>query len=74
MEDDGYIHWYLISHLLEADQLSCAVALLQDLYWIEQCSLITGPARLISSYKKVVSAMQLTGVDMVRSLMSLVGM
>ncbi|XP_057317524.1 apoptotic protease-activating factor 1-like [Hydractinia symbiolongicarpus] len=54
LKDDGYIHWYLISHLINAGNLSLAIKLLNNFSWIEVSISVTGPAYLISSFGQVI--------------------
>ena len=54
MEDDGYIHWNLIRHMLKAGMTDIdAYNLLINLSWVAAKLRITGPADLLNDYISV---------------------
>ncbi|XP_066922573.1 apoptotic protease-activating factor 1-like [Clytia hemisphaerica] len=55
--DDGYIHWYLISHLIMADDVTTAVQLMKDLFWLQRCLDSTSPVSLITQFNALLDAM-----------------
>ena len=53
MENDGYIYWNIINHMVEARMTEKAVELLLSFHWIGAKLKATGAPDLISNYHKV---------------------
>ncbi|EDV19902.1 uncharacterized protein TRIADDRAFT_32738 [Trichoplax adhaerens] len=53
LKNDRYIHDNLISHLIQANEISKAKALLTDLLWLEARLTYTLPSSLLSDYIKI---------------------
>ena len=50
LEDDHYIHWYLVHHMIKAEMVNNAYELLTDLQWVTAKLKATGPADLLHDY------------------------
>ncbi len=53
LEDDAYIYWKLIDHLVSADMVGKAIDLLLDFSWITAKLRATGAPDLINNYHQV---------------------
>ena len=58
IEDDGYVYWNIINHMIHAKIIDKAVELLLSFKWIEAKLRATGAPDLINNYHSV---MQLVG-------------
>jgi len=56
IENDGYIYWNIINHLIKAKMVDKAVTLLLSFEWIEAKLKATGAPYLINNYHKVMAA------------------
>ena len=54
LKDDGYIHFFLIHHLLESKQTDVAKQLLTNLTWVTRKLEVAGPADTINDYINVI--------------------
>jgi len=52
IEDDGYIHWHLITHMLHAgdENIRLAIDLMKDFVWLEKCLKYTSPVSVIVTF------------------------
>ena len=53
LENDGYVYWNLIDHLVNAKMVDKAVELLLDFSWIDAKLRATGAPDLINNYHRV---------------------
>ena len=53
LEDDGYVYWNLIHHMLKAEQQGMAIRLLTNLAWVTKKLEVCGPADIIDDYLKL---------------------
>ncbi|EDO47633.1 predicted protein [Nematostella vectensis] len=53
MEDDHYIHWNLIRHMLKANMVEDTYTLITSLSWVVSKLKVTGPSDVISDYISV---------------------
>ena len=59
IDDDGYIYWHLISHMIQAggDNIQLAVDLMKDFVWLEKCLKYTSPVSVIVTFKALKAAL-----------------
>eukprot|EP00794_Sanderia_malayensis_P018164 gene18164-19977_t len=53
LKDDSYVYWQLLNHMISADMVDQAVALLLDFGWINSKLVATGAPDLIYNYQNV---------------------
>ena len=53
IEDDGYVYWNIINHMIHAKMVDKAVELLLSFKWIEAKLRATGAPDLINNYHSV---------------------
>jgi hypothetical protein len=63
LDDDGYVFWNLVHHMLEAKQQGEAMQLLTNLAWVTKKLEVCGPADIINDYIKINELVQKKEVD-----------
>ena len=63
LDDDGYVFWNLVHHMLEANQQGEAMQLLTNLAWVTKKLEVCGPADIINDYIKINELVQKKEVD-----------
>ena len=58
IEDDGYIYWNIVNHMIHAKMVDAAVELLLNFKWIASKLRATGAPDLINNYHSVLQLVE----------------